>query len=338
MDLARLESKDPKITEYFEKMLATMKRAKALTLQLLTFSKGGAPVQKITPLTPFIQESAQFALSGSNISCRFSLADDLHQCNIDKDQIAQVIDNIVINAQQAMPDGGTIEISAVNLSFKEKEHPSLSKGDYVKVSIKDTGVGIPREILPRIFDPFYTTKLKGHGLGLAMCYSIINRHGGCIDVESQPGKGSTFHVYLPASSEAAAAKAATVNTHKGSGTIIVMDDEAVLRDTIRQMLELMGYTVICKGNGKEAVDFFMSETPKRFAAMIFDLTVPGGMGGLEAVTEIRKSDKEIPIFVSSGYAENSVMKNPVEYGFTASIAKPFTLGDLSEMLNNHLAK
>jgi len=339
MDLARLASKDPQITKYFEKMLATMKRAKALTLQLLTFSKGGAPVQKITPLTPFIQETAQFALSGSNISCRFSLADDLRQCNIDKDQIAQVIDNIVINAQQAMPDGGTIEISAANLSFKEKEHPPLSGGDYVRVSIKDAGIGIPKEILPRIFDPFYTTKLKGHGLGLTTCYSIINRHGGCIDVESRPGKGSTFHVYLPASLEAASAKAASVATHKGSGTIIVMDDEAVLRDTFRQMLELMGYSVICKHDGREAVDFFTSETPKRrFAAMIFDLTVPGGMGGLEAVTEIRKFDREIPIFVSSGYAENSVMKNPVGYGFTASIAKPFTLGDLSEALNNHLTK
>ena len=338
MDLARLASKDARISEYLEAMLATMKRAKALTLQLLTFAKGGSPVQKITPLIPFIEETAQFALSGSNISCRFSFADDLCKCNIDKDQIAQVIDNIVINAQQAMPDGGTIEIYAANLSFKENEHPPLSKGDYVKVSIKDTGIGIPKEILPRIFDPFFTTKLKGHGLGLATCHSIITRHGGCIDAESQPGKGSAFHVYLPASLEATEAKDATVSMHKGSGTIIVMDDEAVLRDTIRQMLELMGYTVICKHDGKEAVDFFMSETPKRpFVAMIFDLTVPGGMGGLEAVMEIRKSDKEIPIFVSSGYAENSVMKNPVEYGFTASIAKPFTLGDLSEVLNNHLA-
>jgi PAS domain S-box-containing protein len=338
MDLARVASTDARISEYLEAMLSTMKRAKALTLQLLTFAKGGSPVQKITPLPPFIKETAQFALSGSNISCRFSLAENLRPCNIDKDQIAQVIDNIVINAQQAMPDGGSIEIGAMNISFAENEHPPLARGDYVKVSIKDSGIGIPKKIMPRIFDPFYTTKIKGHGLGLATCFSIINRHGGCIDVESQPGKGSTFHVYLPASLGAAAAKDATVSMHKGSGTIIVMDDEAVLRDTFRQMLELMGYTVICKHDGKEAVDFFMSETPKRrFAAMIFDLTVPGGMGGLEAVTEIRKSDKEIPIFVSSGYAENSVMKNPVEYGFTASISKPFTLADLSETLNNHLA-
>ena len=131
-----------------------------------------------------------------------------------------------------MPSGGAIEITARNISFGEKEHPPLAKGDYVKVSIKDHGIGIPKEIMPRIFDPFYTTKTKGHGLGLATCYSIVNRHGGCIDVESEPGKGSTFHVYLPASLETVAANAATVSKHKGSGTIIVMDDEEIIRDTL----------------------------------------------------------------------------------------------------------
>jgi len=339
MDLARSVSTDPHVTENYEKMLATMKRAKALTLQLLTFAKGGSPVQKITPLTPFIQETARFALSGSNISCSFSLAQDLRPCNIDKDQIAQVIDNIVINAQQAMPDGGTIEITAVNLSFGENEHPPLLKGDYVKVSIKDSGIGIPKEIMHRIFDPFYTTKLKGHGLGLATSYSIVNRHGGCIDVDSQPGKGSVFHVYLPASSQTVAAQATAAGTHKGSGTIIVMDDEEVVRDTFQQMLESLGYTVVCKNNGKEAVDFFVSETARRRCiALILDLTVPGAMGGKEAVAEIRKLDKTIPVFVASGYADNSVMKNPAAYGFTASIAKPFTIAELTDILNTYLTQ
>ena len=286
MDLARSESKEPHIAEYFETMFATMKRAKALTLQLLTFSKGGSPVQKTTPLVPFIQETAQFALSGSNVSSRFALAHDLRPCNIDKDQIAQVIDNIVINAQQAMPSGGVIEISAANFTSGEKEHPSLPKGDYVKVSIRDFGIGIPKEIMPRIFDPFYTTKTKGHGLGLATCYSIVGRHGGCIEVDSEPGKGSTFHVYLPASSEPVAVKNAAVNQHRGSGTIIVMDDEAVVRDAFRKILELLGYTVECKNNGRDAVDFFINETAKRrFVAMIFDLTIPGGMGGMEAAAK-----------------------------------------------------
>jgi two-component system, cell cycle sensor histidine kinase and response regulator CckA len=291
-------------------------------------------------LISFIRETAQFALSGSNISCRFLLAQNLWPCNIDKNQIGQVIDNIVINAQQAMPNGGTIEVTANNISLGEKEHPPLSKGNFVKVSIKDFGIGIPKDIMPRIFDPFYTTKTKGHGLGLATCYSIINRHGGCIDVESEPGKGSTFHVHLPASTEAIAADTAALAKHKGSGTIIVVDDEEVIRNLMKRMLESLGYSVVCKNNGKEAVDFYVSETKakRRITAMVFDLTVPGGMGGTEAVSEIRKLDTHIPVFVVSGYADNFVMKNPAEYGFTASISKPFTIAELSDMLNKNLTE
>jgi CheY-like chemotaxis protein len=334
IDLARSVSKDAHAKEYLEATIATMNRARALTQQLLTFAKGGAPVQKITPLDPFVREAAQFALSGSNILCRFNLAKDLWPCNIDKNQIGQVIDNIIINAQQAMPNGGAIQVTAANISFGENEHPPLAKGDYVKVSIKDFGIGIPTDIMPRIFDPFYTTKTKGHGLGLATCYSIINRHGGCIEVESELGKGSTFHVYLPASSEAIAADADTAGKHKGSGTIIVMDDEEVVRAAFRKMLESLGYTVVCKSDGREALDVYMSETKAKrtFAAIIFDLTVPGGMGGLEAVKEVRKLDKALPVFVTSGYADDPVMKNPADYGFTASISKPFTIEELSEML------
>ncbi|MGB7566613.1 MAG: PAS domain S-box protein [Chitinivibrionales bacterium] len=338
IDLARTVSKEAKIKEYLESTLASMHRARALTLQLLTFSKGGSPVQKTTQIIPFVQEAVEFALSGSNISYRFDLAEDLRPCNIDKDQIGQVIDNIVINAEQAMPGGGDIEISARNFSFGEKEHPQLAKGDYVKVSIKDHGIGIPKDILPRIFDPFYTTKIKGHGLGLATCHSIINRHGGCIEVESEQGRGSTFHVYLPASLEAVVASAAAIVKHRGSGTIIVMDDEDDVRSAVREVLESLGYAVACKNDGREALDFFISETKagRTFAAVIFDLTVPGGMGGVEAVREIRKLNKVIPVFVASGYADNSVMRNPAEHGFTASISKPFTIAELSEMLNRNV--
>ena len=339
--LARSTSKDARITEYLEASLATMNRAKALTLQLLTFAKGGAPVQKATPLIPFIQDAAHFALSGSNISCRFFLSEILWQCNIDKNQVGQVIDNIVINAEQAMPGGGSIEIAATNVSFGDKGHPPLAAGDYVKVSIKDFGIGIPKDIMPRIFDPFFSTKTKGHGLGLATCFSIINRHGGCIEVESEQGIGSCFHVYLPASPEPVAANTDAVVTHAGSGTIIVMDDEEVIRSTVGKMLESLGYAAVCKSNGRDAIDFYVAEVKahRGCAAMIFDLTIPGAMGGIDAVTEIRKMDAgaKVPVFVMSGYADNSVMKNPVEYGFVASISKPFTVDELSEMLQRHLS-
>jgi CheY-like chemotaxis protein len=212
------------------------------------------------------------------------------------------------------------------------------RGDYVKVSIKDSGIGIPKEIILRIFDPFYTTKTKGHGLGLATCYSIINRHGGCIDVESEPGRGSTFHVYLPASIETPVTDTVAIARHKGSGTIIVMDDEEVIRATIRNMLQSLGYTVVCKNNGREVIDFLITETraEHQFAAIMLDLTIRGGMGGIEAVKEIREFNKEIPVFVASGYADDSVMKNPAQYGFTASISKPFTIAELSAMLDKNI--
>ncbi len=338
IDLARSVSKGSKAENYLESTIATLGRARALTLQLLTFAKGGAPAQKITPIESIVQDAALFALSGSNISCRFSMAGDLWPCNIDKNQIGQVIDNIVINAQQAMPNGGSIEISAENQSFEENEHPPLVKGNYVRVSIKDNGIGIPKNIMPRIFDPFYTTKTKGHGLGLATCYSIINRHGGCIEVESEAGKGALFHVFLPASTEAALASVAANAGHRGSGTILVVDDEEVVRDTLRQTLESLGYAVVCKADGKEAVEYYNNEIGNgQLTAMIFDLTIPGGMGGLEIITQMRKSNNgalpKIPLFVVSGYADNLVMKNPVEYGFTASLTKPFTIAELSDMLN-----
>ena len=339
IDMASEETKVNKVTSYLSKAMNTIERARALTGQLLTFAKGGTPIQKIDHLFPFVEETATFALSGSNVSYSFNVPKDLWACNFDKNQIGQVIDNIIINAQQAMPAGGTIEVSARNITLEEKEHPVLLQGNYVKISITDTGIGIPKEILSRIFDPFFTTKAKGHGLGLATCYSIIKRHGGCIDVESEPGKGSSFHVYLPASTEiVSSAKKKTGKTHHGSGTFLVMDDEEVMRETISDMLGALGYTVVSKNNGQEAIDFYHSETKlnRTIVGMIFDLTVPGGMGGKAAIEEIRKTNKDIPAFVASGYADDPVMKNPAEYGFSASICKPFMRKELTEMLNSYM--
>jgi PAS domain S-box-containing protein len=338
IDMAIEKSTDAVVTEYLNKAVATIDRARGLTAQLLTFAKGGAPLQKITQLFPFVHDTIQFALSGSNVSCKFAVADNLWPCNIDKNQISQVFDNLVINAQQAMPNGGTIEVTAANVFLSGKELPALVKGSYVRVSVKDYGIGILKESLPRIFDPFYTTKAKGHGLGLATCYSIISRHGGAIDVESEPGRGSTFHVYLPASLEIASAHAATTSIHHGSGMMIVMDDEEVMRDTLRSMLESLGYTVVCKNDGREVVNFYAGERKahRPVSGIILDLTVPGGMGGKLAVAEIRKTDREIPIFAASGYTDDPVMMTPLQYGFTASIAKPFRKSDLVEMLDLYM--
>jgi CheY-like chemotaxis protein len=316
-----------------------MSRARGLTQQLLTFSKGGEPVRKTGSLIPFVRETVQFALSGSNVACNCDIPETLWQCNFDRNQVGRVIDNIVINAQQAMPMGGTIEVSARNVLFDEKKHPPLANGRYVAVYIKDHGIGIPQEILPRIFDPFFTTKEKGHGLGLATCYSIVSRHGGAIDVESEQGKGATFIVYLPASAEAASTsiKEAVIH-HKGCGTIIVLDDEEFIRNTIAAILELHGYTVVLKKDGKDVVDFFTKERRDNhpIAGIFLDLTIPGGMGGKRTVLKIREEDPDIPVFVVSGYAADPVMAKPRAYGFTDSLCKPFRISELAELLEKYL--
>jgi len=339
IDLALERSIDTQAVTYLNKAVNTIDRAKGLTSQLLTFAKGGAPVRQVSSLFPFLKETALFALSGSNVSCLFQIEDGLWQCNIDKNQIGQVIDNIVINAQQAMPDGGKIVVIAKNIRIAEKEHSALEKGDYVKISFRDFGCGIPKETISRIFDPYYTTKTKGHGLGLATCYSIISRHGGFIDVESEAGKGTTFHMYLPACNEILNNEIVQAdNKLIGAGTILILEDEEILRDMMTYMIQSLGYSVVCKENGTDAIEYFLNDLQKekKISGMIFDITIPGGMGGKEAIREIRKLNLEIPVFVASGYAEDPVMANPAEYGFTASISKPFTKRSLSEMLARYI--
>ena len=341
IELASGASTEVNVKEYLANVMQTIGRARALTQQLLTFAKGGSPKQEISPLFPFVEQTAHFALSGSNVACRFDIASDLWYANYDKNQIGQVIDNLVINAQQAMPLGGTIVLSACNVSLADNEHPILKRGDYVRLSVTDTGIGVPRELQQRIFDPFFTTKAKGHGLGLATSYSIIKRHGGCIDVYSELGKGTTFNVYLPATRETALSSSyASIEEHKGTGMFLVMDDEDVVREIISTILETFGYKVVSTVNGQDAIDQVVTalRENRTFAGMLFDLTVPGALGGKEAIDQIRKMGVHTPAFVASGYADDPIMRNPAKYGFTASIRKPFLRIELIEMLEKHMKK
>ncbi len=339
IDLAYDSSDNETVNSHLSEALKAMERARALTQQLLTFAKGGAPIQEIGYLFPYLEEITRFALSGANVSCSFDVPEGLWACFFDKNQIGQVFENLVINAQQAMPENGKIEIEARNISLGENEHSILPPGNYIRISVKDTGIGISQEHISRIFDPFFTTKKQGHGLGLATCYSIINRHGGCIDVESEPGQGSTFIVYLPASTQSVTSDSPQPEEqHAGLGTFLVMDDEKVMRDTMVAMLESLGYNVVATENGEEAIEFFISETQAghKMAGMIFDLTVPSGMGGKAAIKEIRRINTKVPAFVASGYADDPVMKDPTEYGFMASIRKPFRKVELAAMLNKNI--
>ncbi len=333
LDLAKesvVLKKIDKIPGYLDKAISVFERAKGLTQQLLTFSKGGNPVRKTVQIAPLVRHSAMFALSGSNVTCRFDLADDLWTSDCDEMQIGQVIDNIVINAVQAMPSGGKIIITAVNVT----EAPGHT-GTFVRISIHDEGVGIPYDIIPKIFDPFFSTKITGHGLGLATVFSIIKRHDGWIDVETAPGKGSTFHVFIPASHTNKSFEIELESTvHKSSGTILVMDDEEFILEIVSSMLESMGYTVATAKDGHSALTLFADaqRLGQPIAASILDLTIPGGIGGKEVAAAMRKTDQNAIIIVSSGYSEDPVIANPTRHGFTDRIIKPYRKNELMELM------
>ncbi len=339
LDIARKKVKDPKIAEYLDKAFNSSDRARALTHQLLTFSKGGAPVKNVESLIPFLQESTQFALSGSNVTCSFNLPDDLWLCDFDKNQISQVIDNIIINAQHAMPSGGNIQITAANASLDQNEQVGLKPGKFVKISIADSGTGITHKYLSRIFDPFFTTKQKGSGLGLATSYSIIKKHDGIITVDSHLEVGSTFHIFLPAAErQTHEEQNVDQSFFEGSGHILVMDDDEVLQSMLGAMLEDMGFTCQFAYDGQQALDAYgkMRDQHTPLSAIILDLTIRGGMGGKETIKEIRKIDSNVPVFVSSGYSEDDAMANPESFGFNGSLKKPFGIDQLSSLLRKHL--
>jgi CheY-like chemotaxis protein/anti-sigma regulatory factor (Ser/Thr protein kinase) len=252
--------------------------------------------------------------------------------------MGQVIDNIVINAKQAMPIGGNIYLKMQNVSIKRDQTSVFSyPANFVKISIKDHGIGMSREILSRIFDPFFSTKETGHGLGLATVFSIVQRHDGWVDVESEPGKGSVFHIFIPASKKKLSiATSPQQIEHRGSGTILVMDDEVFMLDIIDEVLKIMGYTVIRARNGDEVIRLFTEaeKTSKPFLACILDLTIPGGMGGKETAIEIRKIKKDAILIAASGYSEHPIMSKPTDHGFSDRIIKPFRQNELSELMKN----
>jgi two-component system, cell cycle sensor histidine kinase and response regulator CckA len=341
IELASVAKTNEQRVDYLDTAITAITRARALTGQLLTFAKGGVPVQKIGYLFPFARESAHFALSGSNIACEFDIAENLWPCSFDTNQIGQVIENLIYNAQQAMSEGGEIILSARNVSLRENEIANLPAGNYVRISIRDSGNGIPAELLPRIFDPFFTTKSDGRGLGLATCYSILKRHGGHIAVESDYGNGATFHIYLSAIKDVFVDKPEAETQHSGtSGSIIFMDDDETVRDIAAPILKMLGHEAVLLTNGQEAVDYYRSavDSGREITALIFDLTIPGVMGGKEAAALIRKFDTAIPIFVCSGYADDPAIANPTAFGFTASMVKPFRIADISALLNKYCSK
>ena len=315
-------------------------RAKHLTQQLLTFSRGGAPIKKTAFISELLEDTATFALSGSNVRCEFSIPGDLWPVEVDEGQITQVINNLIINASQAMPEGGIIKVRAENIVVDAEQGLPLKEGKYMKISIEDLGIGIPEEHLQKIFDPYFTSKQKGSGLGLATAYSIVKRHDGCIQVKSELGVGSTFSIYLPASSkEVLIEKALRERIPTGKGKILLMDDEEPVREVGGEMLEGLGYEVEFTKDGAEAIELYKKakESAQPFDAIIVDLTVPGRIGGKEAVEKLIEIDPEVKAIVSSGYSTDPIMADFRKYGFSGVIAKPYKLNELGEALHKVIA-
>ncbi|MCX7679365.1 MAG: PAS domain S-box protein [Spirochaetes bacterium] len=334
LGLAAININDEKTSQMIHNALKSIQRAKGLTSQLLTFAKGGDPVKKIQPIVPIVIDTVQFITSGSNVRIEFDFAENISNAEFDANQISHVIENITLNAIQAMPHGGVIAVRGENVHFNEGEHPLLC-GDYVKITIRDSGIGIPKEILNKIFDPFFTTKSKGQGLGLATSYSIIAKHQGTIEVESEIGIGTAFHIYLPASI-AKAEESIKIPEKKKLivGKILVLDDEPIMQEIMVKFLEHLGFTALVAATGKEAIELFIREKERGnpFNALIFDMTIRGGMSGKDAICEIRKIDPDIPAFVMSGYSDDKVLAQPERFGFNGSLSKPFKIEDLEELL------
>jgi PAS domain S-box-containing protein len=317
-----------------------MVRAKELTQQLLTFSKGGAPVKETADITGIVTDSTKFMLRGSQSRCEFTLDPFLWTVDVDVGQISQVINNIVINADHAMPGGGVIHVTATNCTLAKGTPLPLMPGRYVKITIADTGIGIPKENLTRIFDPYFTTKTKGSGLGLSTALSIIRKHSGHIEIDSEQGKGTSVHIYLPASDKSlnGTPKGNDEPVH-GSGRILVMDDEEAILDMASALLSHFGYRPGVARDGEEAIALYKEAAAKNdpFAVVIMDLTIPGGLGGKETIARLLEFDPSVKAVVSSGYSTDPIVANFRQYGFSGILTKPYTAKEMSEIIKKVLS-
>ncbi|MGD9489332.1 MAG: PAS domain S-box protein [Calditrichaceae bacterium] len=330
---------DGKIFERLNTAERALMRAQDLTQQLLTFSKGGVPVKKTASIVELIKDSVEFVLRGTKIKYDIHFQENLWMAEVDTGQINQVINNIIINAIHSMPNGGTIYINLENRTITSQDSVPVSAGNYIKIDILDEGVGIPKKLLTRVFDPYFTTKKNGSGLGLATTFSIIKNHSGYITVDSKLGKGTRFRIYLPASEK-------TQNTiikeseHSGklSGKILFMDDDQIIIDLGKEIFSHLGCEMVPAFDGKEAVKLFIQarKEGKPFDLVIMDLTVPGGMGGKDAVAELLKIDPEIRVIVSSGYSNDPVMADYKKYGFSGVVKKPYNVQDMSKAIRKFI--
>lgn len=329
---------DHPATRFLKKAEQSITRAAGLSNQLLTFAKGGAPVRSHISLVQLITEVVQFDLSGSNVRPDFDFPAELHDVHVDKGQLQQVFSNLALNADQAMPNGGTLFVSAKNVQLQD-DHPSgLEPGRYVSVTVTDQGCGIEAADLKRVFEPYFSTKATGHGLGLATSYSIIQRHKGQIRVESEVGSGTTFTILLPASPPTGVERfeipPSESCSDRTSRRVLVMDDDPQILEVVSAMLNSINVKVKTCADTAGAVAAYQSalDQNQRFDLVFLDLTIPGGPGGKEAVKRILELDPEAKVLCSSGYADDRAMADFTDYGFCGVLPKPYTIADLQTVV------
>ena len=314
--------------------------ASSLTAQLVTFAQGGDPIRKPMVLAEFLRESVRPALSGSAVRCEFSLAEDLWGAEVDAAQLGQVLRNLILNAREAMPQGGVVFVRAENVVLRAQEQASLPAGEYVRVTIADQGAGIKPDVLPKIFDPYFSTKQrgeqKGMGLGLTICHAVVQKHGGALAVKSEVGIGTTFQLYLPALRMlSAAAKVPAPRSVPLSGRVLVLEDDEAVRKTVGLALWGLGYAVELTEEGHRTVEAYRKAQGlgRPFDVVLLDLTVPGGMGGAETLQKLLPLDPTVKAIVMSGHLHHPVMLEPERHGFKVALAKPFEFEALRELLS-----
>lgn len=344
LQLAQLFNNNPDAKQCLGDCEKATIRAMSLTKQLLTFAKGGVPLKSTASIAEILENNCTFVLRGTKSKCEFDIDPTLYPVDIDYGQIGQAIDNIVINANQAMPGGGIIKIKAININLPEGDTLlGLNPGRYVKITIADQGVGIPKENLSKIFDPFFTTKATGSGLGLSTSYTIIKKHGGHLTVNSTPGLGTVFYIYLPASQNTAQRDENQVqreNKYISGGKILIMDDQESIRSLLGKMLSMMNCRCEFADTGEAAIEKYRDAKAKEdpFDVIFMDLTIPGGMGGKDTLAALMRIDPNVLAVVASGYSNDPVMSEYAKFGFKARLNKPFKMQELTLLMRQLMAQ
>lgn len=339
--LSKAQTKEnPRLLGSLQRIENASIRAKDLTQQLLTFARGGEPIKKTFDLKKVLRETVSFALSGSSAKFAFDIKNDLMPVYADQGQISQIIQNLAINADQAMAHRGMINIHAANITIDEKNEYALNPGPYILLKFRDSGIGIRQDDLAKIFDPYFTTKQKGSGLGLAIVYSIVKKHGGHISVDSTPGEGTEFTILLEASQSSLEKTNTPVSHTKLLAKIMIMDDEPDILEVTAEYLKELGYEVVTAKDGHQALtEYDLAEKDnKPIDLLVADLTIPGGMGGKELVSELRQNQPDLLAIVSSGYANDPIMSHYREHGFSERIVKPYRIEDLDSLIQKCLRK